>query len=113
MAWREAQALARPVREKVFIDGGEGCRASSSGTNGTMPATTQAGLDARGQTIARRPCRPTGDRAHGGAQGLAPKGVGAALLRAMLDRARSRSMARAFLHAQVQAAAFYRRFVSG
>jgi predicted GNAT family N-acyltransferase len=38
------------------------------------------------------------------------RGVGAALLHAMLERARSRSMARAVLHAQVQAAEFYRRF---
>ena len=38
------------------------------------------------------------------------KGVGAALLGAMLDRARSRFMARAVLHAQTQAAGFYRRF---
>jgi predicted GNAT family N-acyltransferase len=38
------------------------------------------------------------------------KRVGAALLAAMLERARERAMPRARLHAQIQAAGFYRRF---
>jgi predicted GNAT family N-acyltransferase len=38
------------------------------------------------------------------------RGVGTALLKALLERARERSMRRITLHAQTHAAAFYRRF---
>ena len=38
------------------------------------------------------------------------KGVGGALLAAVLDRARSRRIERSVLHAQIHAAGFYRRF---
>jgi len=110
MAWREALALARPVREKVFIDEQKVPR-ELEWDEWDDASDHAVALDARGKPIGTARLLPDGRIGRMAVlKDWRRKGVGAALLRAMLDRARSRSMARAFLHAQVQAAVFYRRF---
>jgi predicted GNAT family N-acyltransferase len=110
MAWRDALPLTRPVREKVFIEEqnvprelewdewDERCdHALACDAGGNAIGTARLLPDGRiGRMAVLKEWRRTG--------------VGGALLLALLDRARSRRMARAVLHAQTQAAGFYRRF---
>jgi predicted GNAT family N-acyltransferase len=110
MSWREAQPLARPVRERVFIEEQNVPRALEW-DDWDEPSDHAVAFDAEGSPIGTARLLPDGrigrmavlkDRRR--------QGVGAALLGAMLDRARARFMGRAILHAQIQAAGFYRRF---
>src|SRR5215470_15133888 len=110
MSWPEALPLARRVREKVFIE------------EQKVPRELEwdDGDERSDHVIA---CGPVGEAI--GTARLLPdgrigrmavlkewrgRGVGAALLLALLARARGRAMPRAVLHAQVHAAGFYRRF---
>ena len=110
MTWREALPLARPVREKVFIEEQKVPRelewdewdersdhALARGSGGNPIGTARLLPDGRiGRMAVLKEWRG--------------RGVGAALLVALLDRARGRSMTRSVIHAQTQAAGFYRRF---
>ena len=110
LSWSEALPLARPVREKVFVDEqkvprelewdewDERCdHAVACDSGGRAIGTARLAPDGRlGRMAVLRECR-----------GL---GVGAALLEALLGRARERSLSRVTLHAQTHAAGFYRRF---
>ena len=110
VAWDEALPLARPVREKVFIEEqsvprelewdewDERCdHAIVCDPDGHAIGTARLAPDGRlGRMAVLRECR-----------GL---GVGAALLEALLGRARELSLSRVTLHAQTHAAGFYRRF---
>ena len=110
MAWREALPLARPVREQVFIDEQKVPR-ELEWDEWDDASDHALAFDARGDPIGT--ARLLADGRIGRMAVLKDwrgKGVGAALLQAMLERARSRSMPRALLHAQIQAAGFYRRF---
>ena len=110
LAWREALPLARPVRERVFIDEQKVPR-ELEWDEWDYAGDHAVALDARGNPIGTARLLPDGRIGRMAVlEDWRGKGVGAALLHAMLERARSRSMARAFLHAQVQAAGFYRRF---
>ena len=110
VAWDEALPLARPVREIVFVEEqnvprelewdewDERCdHAVACDSGGHAIGTARLAPDGRlGRMAVLRECR-----------GL---GVGAALLEALLGRARELSLSRVTLHAQTHAAGFYRRF---
>ena len=110
MGWPEALALARPVRERVFIDEQKVPR-ELEWDQWDDAGDHAVAFDALGKPIGTARLLPDGRIGRMAVlKDWRGKGVGAALLRAMLERARSRSMARAVLHAQVHAAGFYRRF---
>ena len=110
MTWRDALPRARAVREKVFIEEqkvprelewdewDERCdHALACDTAGDPIGTARLLPDGRiGRMAVLKEWRRNG--------------VGGALLLALLDCARGRSMARSVLHAQTQAVGFYRRF---
>ena len=110
LSWSEVLPLARPVREKVFIDEqkvprelewdewDERCdHAIACAPDGRAIGTARLAHDGRlGRMAVLRECRG--------------RGVGAALLEALLERARELSLSRVTLHAQTHAAGFYRRF---
>lgn len=110
MAWREALPLARPVRERVFIDEQKVPR-ELEWDEWDDPSEHAVACDAAGNPIGTARLLPDGRIGRMAVlEQWRRKGVGAALLTAVLDRARGRSMVRALLHAQIQAAGFYRRF---
>jgi predicted GNAT family N-acyltransferase len=108
--WDDAAPLARPVREEVFVleqrvplelewdDDDPRCRhAVAADTAGAAIGTARLLPGGRiGRMAVRKPWRR--------------RGVGAALMRALLDEARRAGMTTITLHAQTHAAAFYRRF---
>ena len=110
LAWDKALPLARPVREKVFVEEqnvprelewdewDERCdHAVACDSGGRAIGTARLAPDGRlGRMAVLRECRG--------------RGVGAALLEALLGRARELSLSRVSLHAQTHAAGFYRRF---
>jgi predicted GNAT family N-acyltransferase len=110
MTWRDALPRARAVREKVFIEEqkvprelewdewDERCdHALACDTAGDPIGTARLLPDGRiGRMAVLKEWRRNG--------------VGGALLLALLDCARGRSMVRSVLHAQTQAVGFYRRF---
>jgi len=110
MAWREALPFARPVRDKVFIEEQRVPR-ELEWDEWDESSDHAVAIDPAGKAIGTARLLPDGRIGRMAVlKERRGKGVGAALLRAMLDRARERSMTRAVLHAQVQAAGFYRRF---
>ena len=108
--WSDAAALARPVREEVFVleqrvplelewdEHDAGCRhAIALAAGGEAIGTARLLPEGRiGRMAVRKAWRG--------------RGVGAALMRALLDEARSAGMTEIALHAQTHAAGFYRRF---
>jgi predicted GNAT family N-acyltransferase len=110
LAWPEALPLARPVREKVFIEEQRVPR-ELEWDEWDERSDHAVACDAKGQAIGTARLLPDGRigrmavfrewRRHG---------VGAALMQALLRQARGQSMPRVRLHAQTQAAGFYRSF---
>jgi predicted GNAT family N-acyltransferase len=110
LGWDEAARLARGVREEVFVaeqgvpvemewdDRDRVCRHAVA-TDGAGDAIGTARLLPEGR-IGRMAVRARWRR----------KGVGAALMRALLDEARAAGMKTLTLHAQTHAAGFYRSF---
>jgi len=108
--WSAAKPYARPVRERVFI---EEQRVPRELEWDEWDETSDHALasNAAGNPIGTARLLPDGRIGRMAVlKHWRRQGVGAALLGAMLDRALGRSMARATLHAQTQAAGFYRRF---
>jgi|SRR5262245_57736311 len=110
MAWREALPLARPVRKVVFIDE-QKVPLDLEWDEWDEASDHAIAFDSASNPIGTARLLPDGRIGRMAVlKGWRGKGVGAALLDAMLSCARGRRMARALLHAQVQAAGFYRRF---
>jgi predicted GNAT family N-acyltransferase len=110
MSWREALPLARPVRERVFVEE-QNVPKDLEWDEWDEPSDHAVAFDAKGNPIGTARLLPDGRIGRMAVlKDWRRRGVGTALLGAMLDHARTRSMARAMLHAQIQAAGFYRRF---
>jgi predicted GNAT family N-acyltransferase len=110
LAWSEALPLARPVREAVFIDE-QGVPREEEWDEWDEPSDHAVARDASGQAIGTARLLPDGRIGRMAVlREWRGRGVGAALLQAMLERARERSMPLATLHAQTHAAGFYLRF---
>ena len=110
LAWDKALPLARPVREQVFV------------AEQKVPLELEldewdelsdhaVARDIDGQAIGTARLLPDGRIGRMAVLGeWRRRGVGTALLEALLERARKRSMRQVTLHAQTHAAGFYRRF---
>jgi predicted GNAT family N-acyltransferase len=110
MIWKEALPLARPVRERVFIEE-QSVPREEEWDEWDEASDHALAFDSGGNPIGTARLLPDGRIGRMAVlKEWRGKRVGAALLAAMLERARQRSMPRALLHAQIQAAGFYRRF---
>ena len=110
LSWREALPLARPVREKVFVEEQQ-VPIELEWDEWDELSDHALAFDPRGNPIGTARLLPDGRIGRMAVlKEWRRKGVGGALLAALLDRARSRNMERSVLHAQIQAAGFYRRF---
>jgi predicted GNAT family N-acyltransferase len=110
LAWDKALPLARPVREQVFV------------TEQKVPLELEwdewdergdhaVARDAGGQAIGTARLLPDGRIGRMAVlREWRRRGVGAALMEALLRKAREQSLSRVTLHAQTHAAGFYRRF---
>jgi predicted GNAT family N-acyltransferase len=108
--WQAAAPLARPVREAVFVVE-QAVPVELEWDEHDASCRHAVALDAAGEAVGTARLLPEGRigrmavrRAWRG------KGVGAALMRALLDEALHSGMTRLVLHAQTHAAGFYRRF---
>jgi predicted GNAT family N-acyltransferase len=110
MAWREALPLARPIREKVFIDE-QKVPPDLEWDEWDERSDHALALDADGGPIGTARLLPDGRVGRMAVlKEWRQRGVGGALLLALLERARGRRVERSVLHAQTHAAGFYRRF---
>src|SRR5258708_38325681 len=110
LAWDEALLLARPVREQVFV------------TEQKVPLELEwdewdersdhaVARDTSGQAIGTARLLPDGRIGRMAVlREWRRRGGGAALMEALLQKAREQSLSRVTLHAQTHAAGFYRRF---
>ncbi|HYT86545.1 MAG TPA: GNAT family N-acetyltransferase [Burkholderiales bacterium] len=102
--------LARPVREKVFVEE-QGVPRELEWDEWDERCEHAVACDSKGRAIGTARLLPEGRI--GRMAVLVEwrrRGVGAALLGALIALARERSMPRVTLHAQTHAAGFYRRF---
>ena len=110
LTWREAMPLARPVREEVFVEE-QGVPLELEWDEWDEPSEHAVAFDSRGHAIGTARLLPSGAI---GRMAVLKKwrgqGVGRSLLEAVLGRAQDRSLVCVTLHAQTQAAEFYRRF---
>ncbi|HUL93552.1 MAG TPA: GNAT family N-acetyltransferase [Burkholderiales bacterium] len=110
MNWRDALPLARPVREKVFIEE-QNVPRELEWDEWDERCDHALACDSAGNPIGTARLLPDGRIGRMAvSKEWRRKGVGSALLAALLDRARGRGTTRSLLHAQTQAAGFYRRF---
>ena len=110
LAWDEALPLARPVREQVFVEEQKVPRELELDEWDECCEHAVA-CDSRGEAIGTARLQPDGRIGRMAVLGeWRKRGVGSALLEALLERARKRSIRRITLHAQTHAAGFYRRF---
>jgi len=110
LPWSEALPLARPVREKVFVEE-QGVPRELEWDEWDERCEHAVACDSKGRAIGTARLLPEG---RVGRMAVLVewrrRGVGAALLGALIALARERSMPRVTLHAQTHAAGFYRRF---
>ena len=110
LAWREALPLARPVREKVFIEE-QNVPRELEWDEWDERSDHAVARDAGGQAIGTARLLPDGRIGRMAVlREWRRRGVGAALMEGLLRKAREQSMSRVTLHAQTHAAGFYRRF---
>ena len=110
LAWPEALPLARPVREKVFIEEQRVPR-ELEWDEWDERSDHAVARDMKGQAIGTARLLPDGRIGRMAVlREWRRRGVGAALMEALLRQARGQSVSRVTLHAQTQAAGFYRRF---
>jgi len=108
--WTEACEFARPVRERVFIDEQHVPR-ELEWDEWDEPSEHAVARDLQGAGVGTARLLPDGRVGRMAVlSGWRGRGVGAQMLEALLGRARARGMANLTLHAQTQAAGFYRRF---
>jgi predicted GNAT family N-acyltransferase len=110
LSWEDALALARPVREEVFVVE-QGVPRELEWDEWDAQSDHAVAVSGRGETVGTARLLPDGRI--GRMAVLGPwrgTGVGAALLLTLLERARQLGMERITLHAQTHAAGFYRRF---
>ena len=110
LAWDKALPLARPVREEVFV-AEQKVPLELEWDEWDERSDHAVARDASGQAIGTGRLLPDGRI---GRMAVLREwrrcGVGAALMEALLQKAREQSMPRVTLHAQTHAAGFYRRF---
>lgn len=108
--WASMRDRARPLRQKVFVIE-QGVPQELEWDEFDADSRHALALDAAGNPVGTGRLLPDG---HIGRMAVLPewrgKGVGAALLRELMDLARTGGMHRLALNAQVHAAAFYARF---
>jgi len=110
LAWSEALPLARPVREAVFIEEQRVPRELEWDERDELSDHVVA-CDVKGRAIGTARLLPEGRIGRMAVlREWRRRGVGAALMEALLRQAREQSMSRVTLHAQTHAAGFYRRF---
>ena len=110
LAWPDALPLARPVRERVFIEE-QKVPQELEWDEWDEHSDHAVACDPRGGAIGTARLLPDGRIGRMAVLGPWRRhGVGTALLETLLEQARTRSMRRITLHAQTQAAGFYRRF---
>ena len=110
LSWQEAMPRARHIREKVFIEEQEVPR-ELEWDEWDEPGEHALALDTGGAALGTGRLLPDGRIGRMAVlKEWRRRGVGTAILAALLERARQRSMESVFLHAQIQATGFYRRF---
>jgi predicted GNAT family N-acyltransferase len=106
--WNEASALARPVREEVFVVE-QGVPLELEWDDDDARCRHAVAIDAAGSAIGTARLLPEGRIGRMAVRkAWRGQGVGAALMRALLEEARSRGMRSITLHAQTHAVDFYR-----
>src|SRR5438552_10614515 len=109
LAWPEALPLARLVRVQVFVEEQKVPRELEL-DEWDERCEHAVACDSCGEAIGTARLLPDGRIGRMAVLGeWRRRGVGTALLEALLERARKRSMRRVTLHAQTHAAAFYPR----
>jgi predicted GNAT family N-acyltransferase len=113
VTWQAAEPLLRAVRSEVFIR--EQRIPETLEWDGKDPHAIHAlATDPAGHPIGTGRLLLDGERAQIGRMAVLPawrgQGVGASLLQCLLDEARQRGAARAFLNSQTYAVPFYERF---
>src|SRR5580765_3765342 len=104
LAWPEALPLARPVREKVFIEEQRVPR-ELEWDEWDGPSDHAVACEVKGRPIGTARLLPDGRIGRMAVlREWRRRGVGAALMEALLRQARGRSLPRVSLHAQTQAA---------
>ena len=110
LAWDKALPLARPVREEVFV-AEQKVPLELEWDEWDERSDHAVARDAGGQAIGTARLLPDGRIGRMAVlREWRRRGVGAALMEALLQKAREQSLSRVTLHAQTHAAGFYRRF---
>jgi predicted GNAT family N-acyltransferase len=110
LGWDEAEPLARPVREEVFVVE-QGVPLELEWDGDDARSRHALALDPAGAAIGTARLLPEGRIGRMAVRKRwRRKGVGAALMRALLEEARGSGMTTLTLHAQTHAAQFYRGF---
>jgi predicted GNAT family N-acyltransferase len=110
MTWSDALPLARAVREQVFIVE-QGVPRELEWDDWDARSDHSIALDVDSNAIGTARLLPGGRIGRMAVLAHSRRnGVGAALLKALLQLARDRGMPEVILHAQTHAAGFYRRF---
>jgi predicted GNAT family N-acyltransferase len=110
LGWDEAAPLARPVREAVFV-AEQGVPLALEWDDDDARCRHAVAVGAAGEAIGTARLLPEGRIGRMAVRkAWRGNGVGAALMRSLLDEARAAGMAAITLHAQTHATGFYRRF---
>jgi predicted GNAT family N-acyltransferase len=108
--WASAMAHSRPIRVRVFVEE-QGVPIALEWDDNDAVSDHALACDAAGNPVGTGRLLPDG---HIGRMAVLREargqGVGAALLTALIERARARGMTTLVLSAQTQAAGFYRRY---
>ena len=109
LAWDKALPLARPVREEVFV-AEQKVPLELEWDEWDERSDHAVARDASGRAIGTARLLPDGRIGRMAVlREWRRRGVGAALMEALLQKAREQSLSRVTLHAQTHAAGFYRR----